>query len=355
MIKKNQRVLSIGTIELWLINDNHPGAVIALSACAGRNDIPFEWIEKKLDDRRRDVRAAALKLCRGRRDVSLEWIKKALHNYDGNVRASALNLCRGRSDVPLEWIEKALQDDDWSVRSAAMNACVDRDDIPLEWIENKLDDYYDSGSRTEAIKTCANRDNVPLEWIKKILKDDYWYVRLAAINACINRHDVPLEWIAERLNDEEYTVRVEAIKTCAGRDDIPLEWIEKRFNDSSWSVRVAAMHYLKIKNLPIPFKRTFEPSAVVYKKCLNGVIVCAEIPADAQVRGAEGHKCRADKAKIIDIIGDFYGEQVGVSTFDNSTLYFVGDEIEIEDFDCGDAECSTGFHFFCTKEEAKKY
>ena len=115
------------------------------------------------------------------------------------------------------------------------------------------------------------------------------------------------------------------------------------------------MQYLKVNNLPVPLKRTFEPPAVVYKKCLNNVIVCAEIPVDAQVRGEEGRKCRVDKAKIIDIIGDFYGEKVGVSTYDCSALYFIGDEIEIEDFDFSDAECSTGFHFFCTKEQAEKY
>lgn len=32
-----------------------------------------------------------------------------------------------------------------------------------------------------------------------------------------------------------------------------------------------------------------------------------------------------------------------------------GDEIEIDNFDLSDEECSTGFHFFCTKELAENY
>ena len=57
----------------------------------------------------------------------------------------------------------------------------------------------------------------------------------------------------------------------------------------------------------------------------------------------------------LDIIEDFCGEKVGISKYDNTMMYFIGDEVEIENFDYSDKECSTGFHFFCTLEEAKNY
>ena len=327
MIKKE---LGIETIKRWLMNNDQScvvAVIVALNACIGRDDIPVEWIEKKLDDRYRGVRIAALNLCRGRNDIPLEWIEKRLGDDDWSVRSAAMNICTGRDDVPLKWIQKGFEDDALSIRMAAANACIGRDDIPSEWV-------------------------------RKGLEDKDWTVRTAAANACAGRDDIPLEWIQKGLEDNGRDVRVAAMNACVGRDDIPLEWIRKRLNDGDdedRDVRLAAMQYLKAKNLPVPLKRTFEPPAVVYKKCLGDVIVCAEIPADAQVRGAEDCQCRADKAKIIDIIGGTYGEKVGVSTYDCSALYFVGDEIEIEDFDCGDVECSTGFHFFCTKEEAEQY
>lgn len=135
---------------------------------------------------------------------------------------------------------------------------------------------------------------------------------------------------------------------------LPVEVIERGLKDGSWNVRAAAMSACNGR-ADIPVVRTIEPPKTVYKKCCGNVIVCAEIPADAQVRGEYGKNCRASKAKITDIIGDFCGEKVGISTWDRKTTYFIGDEIEIKDFDFSLAECSTGFHFFCTKEEAENY
>lgn len=135
---------------------------------------------------------------------------------------------------------------------------------------------------------------------------------------------------------------------------IPVEVIERWLTDSDWRIRTAAMNACNGRS-DIPVIRTIEPPKTVYKKCLGGVIVCAKIPNNAQVRGSYGSKCRTNKAVITDIIGDFCGEKVGISSFDKKTTYYVGDEIEIEDFDYSYKECSTGFHFFCTLEEAKEY
>ena len=165
---------------------------------------------------------------------------------------------------------------------------------------------------------------IPLEVIERGLKDSDWYVREAAMNACNGRSDIPIEVIERWLTDSDWRVRTAAMKACNGRSDIPVI-------------------------------RTIEPPKTVYKKCLGGVIVRAEIPDNAQIRGSYGSKCRTNKAVITDIIGDFCGEKVGISYFDKKTTYYVGDEIEIENFDYSCKECSTGFHFFCTLEEAKEY
>ena len=105
----------------------------------------------------------------------------------------------------------------------------------------------------------------------------------------------------------------------------------------------------------MPVIRTVEPPEKVYKKCIGGVIVVATIPKDAQVRGTADGKCRTDKANIVEIIGEFAGEKVGISIHDRTTTYFVGDEVIVDNFDYSDEECSTGYHFFFTREQAEAY
>ena len=195
------------------------------------------------------------------------------------------------------------------------------------------------------------RKELTLEIIERWLKDSDCYVRTAAMNACQGK-DVPLEVIERWLKDSDWRVRTAAMNACQGKD-VPLEIIERGLKDSDCDVRTAAINACQGKEIPII--RTIEPPAEVYKKCFGGVIVCASIPADAQVRGAYGHKCRASKAVITRVIGYVAGEPVGISNYDRKTTYYEGDEVEITDFDYSDKECSTGFHFFCTREEAENY
>ena len=168
------------------------------------------------------------------------------------------------------------------------------------------------------------------------------------------RKKLPLEVIERWLKDPDWRVRQAAMNACTGKD-VPLEVIERGLKDPDCDVRAAAMNACTERGIPIPIIRTFEPPERVYKKCVADVIVVAEIPEDAQVRGRAGKKCRANKAKIVDVIGTFAGEQVGISLWDKTTTYYIGDEVEIENFDLSDEECSTGYHFLCTLEEAKNY
>ena len=163
---------------------------------------------------------------------------------------------------------------------------------------------------------------------------------------------MPIEIIEQGLKDSSWGVRQAAMNACNGRE-VPIEIIKKWLKDSDSDVRQAAMNACNGREVLV--KRTFNPPTRVYKKCWNGIIVVAEIPNDAYVRGQEGCKCRASKAKIVDILGDFGGEKIGVSQYDKETCYFIGDEVEIDNFDTSFEECSTGFHFFCTEREARDY
>ena len=88
-----------------------------------------------------------------------------------------------------------------------------------------------------------------------------------------------------------------------------------------------------------------------WKKCKNGVLVKLEIPRGAIVFSINNRKCRTDKAKVLEIIG-------GDRAYSNYKFfsYYVGDVIEIFDFNCEyNVECAKGIHFFRTKEEAENY
>lgn len=139
------------------------------------------------------------------------------------------------------------------------------------------------------------------------------------------------------------------------KKELSLTIIEKWLKDSDCDVRAAAMNACQKNGIKTPITRTIEPPKLVYKKCLCGIIVVAEIPEMAQIRGSKNAKYRASEAIIIDIIGDICGERIGISKYDPKTMYEIGDRVIIDDFDYSDAECSTGFHFFCTKEEAENY
>lgn len=89
-----------------------------------------------------------------------------------------------------------------------------------------------------------------------------------------------------------------------------------------------------------------------YKKTLEDVIITVEIPIGAVVFSINGSKCRANKAKIIDM----QGHKQLTSWYDSSMKYHLNEEIEIENFDMRyNVECSSGFHFFKTYAEAEAY
>ena len=92
-----------------------------------------------------------------------------------------------------------------------------------------------------------------------------------------------------------------------------------------------------------------EGDLIGWKKCRTGVIVKLRIPADAKRSHAFGRKCRAEFADVLEVIG----ADVGVSLHDRTTAYRAGERVTPSSFDDNwQDECSSGVHFYITKEEA---
>ena len=102
----------------------------------------------------------------------------------------------------------------------------------------------------------------------------------------------------------------------------------------------------------IGFKRAY-----AVRNCVE-VIIELEIPAEAKRSSATNRKCRCNKAKVLSItdlqgIAEF---QKAHSRYDNDFIYEVGKTVIVDDYDDNRwNECSTGIHFFITRDEAVNY
>lgn len=92
----------------------------------------------------------------------------------------------------------------------------------------------------------------------------------------------------------------------------------------------------------------------------KSVIVKLLIPADAQRSNATGRKCRASKARVLDL-QDKQGNSLPPDTtaysgYDTDFTYKKGETVHVEDFDTNRwNECAPGIHFFITRIEAAEY
>lgn len=90
------------------------------------------------------------------------------------------------------------------------------------------------------------------------------------------------------------------------------------------------------------------------------IIVKLLIPADAQRSNSTGRKCRASKARILDL-QDLDGDSLPPDTtarsqHDRRFTYQKGETVHAEDFDTNRwNECAPGIHFFITRREAVEY
>lgn len=88
------------------------------------------------------------------------------------------------------------------------------------------------------------------------------------------------------------------------------------------------------------------------------VLVKLRIPSDAKRCSATSNKCRCNKAEVLEITDYISNESYleAYSDYDPNFKYEVGKFVEVKDFDDNRwNECSTGIHFFLTKNEAIMY
>ena len=116
-----------------------------------------------------------------------------------------------------------------------------------------------------------------------------------------------------------------------------------------------------VKNLPdISMSCPATGSFIGWKRADNNFIVKLEIPEDAKRSSAIGsRKCRCNKATVL-AIENKDGTSADVtevcSDYDSDFIYKVGETVEEKMFDENRfRECSTGIHFFMTREEAAQY
>ena len=100
-------------------------------------------------------------------------------------------------------------------------------------------------------------------------------------------------------------------------------------------------------------------SFIAFKKVRGNYIVELLIPEDARRCSATSRKCRCDKAKVLSITKiDRTSDDVDTvySMYDETFAYKIGELVEVKVFDDNRwNECSTGIHFFLTRQEAVKY
>lgn len=101
-----------------------------------------------------------------------------------------------------------------------------------------------------------------------------------------------------------------------------------------------------------------EGSFIGWKKA-SGHIVKLRIPEDARRSSATGHKCRCDKAYVMEIQnmdGTRATEDTVRSDNDKNFVYTVGATVEVPDFDDNRwSECAPGIHFFIDRRAAVEH
>lgn len=103
------------------------------------------------------------------------------------------------------------------------------------------------------------------------------------------------------------------------------------------------------------YVRAYNPDGI----CATGrpVIVKLLIPADAKRVSGTTSKCRCDKAKVLDIIDEYYScTSICHSGYDSTFAYTIGETVTVDDFDDDWTNtCSKGIHFFIDRKEAEDY
>jgi hypothetical protein len=129
-------------------------------------------------------------------------------------------------------------------------------------------------------------------------------------------------------------------------------------------LRAADLSYANLSDANLSYAKNIEIADAItrilpegdiigWKKCNDDVIVKLLIPADAKRSNATGRKCRAEFAKVIEVIGAEYGV---TDSHGPTTKYLVDETVRPDKWDDNRwDECSNGIHFFITRYEAEQY
>ena len=113
-----------------------------------------------------------------------------------------------------------------------------------------------------------------------------------------------------------------------------------------------------VKNIFFPMACPEKGSFIAFKKA-GFYIIELFIPSNAKRCSATSRKCRCSKAKVISITtpsGDKTNITEVHSNYDPNFIYKLGEYVEVKNFDDNRwNECSTGIHFFITRQEAVNY
>ena len=143
------------------------------------------------------------------------------------------------------------------------------------------------------------------------------------------------------------------------------EYADLRFvNFECADLKYAILNKANLKNIIYNDATSFfalqcpEEGSFIGYKVIDNKIIKLLIPKDAKRCSGTSRVCRCSKAKVLSITSLDGKEQFKevTSNHDENFIYEVGKMVEVEDFDEDRwNECSTGIHFFITRDEAVNY
>ena len=112
------------------------------------------------------------------------------------------------------------------------------------------------------------------------------------------------------------------------------------------------------ESTPFFFSQCPDGEFIGWKKAEENIVKLL-ITEDAKRSSATSLKCRCSKAKVLEIQG-LDGSKSDVleiaSSYDTSFIYKIGETVEVPNYDTDRwNECSTGIHFFISRDMAVKY
>ncbi len=350
------RGMPMATVEQWL-GVGHWEYTLAAIYSMIHESIPEELIHdtvRKVFLGNSRIRKALEEVCE-KRTLGMDFIEELIFSHNYLWRKVGYAACNG-TEVPIEWLYKGLKDIDDGTRKSVPRLLEGRE-VPLE----KIEEWRNSSSsayREAAMCASVGRGEVPFSWIEALLDDPASHVWNAAVRACEGRLEPReyLNWWGKPAGEGKTLAAVQTVKligcsctpgACEGCENADF-WhkIELLATTCSFaSVRRAAAKAYGIRNF-VPV-RDLEPPRHIYKECLDGAYVVAQIPETAHVRRTTPGRARASEAIIEGVIKNRYEEKVGVSPLDLREYYRPKDTLVVEDFDlAGSSETrAPGFYF----------